>query len=144
RITMTHDQLAFAAHLPIGPTARPPPRPIEGRVAGPARRVSMRVHHSHLSLRWLRIGAHDDSHRFWYRGASRHELQTLLAVIRIAQRLRRDRPDAGPGPRHQAADIGEFRLHGDAQVPGGGIVGDDAVGVRAFGKLRWWREWRLV
>jgi hypothetical protein len=58
--------------------------------------------------------------------------------------LRRDGADAGARPRDETADIREFRLHGNTEVAGDGVVGNDAVGVSAFEKIGWWRLWRLV
>src|SRR2546425_6549733 len=133
-----------SARPTVSPSARPSAGPVKRGIAGPARRIPMRIHHPHLALGRLRIAAQDDPHRFRRRRTPRHELQPLLTVVRVAERLRRDRADAGTGPRDEPADVGELRLHGDPQITRGGIVGDDAVGVSAFEKIRRGRLWRLM
>ena len=49
--------------------------------------------------------------------AGAHQLQAELAVGRIDERLRRDRADAGLGPRHDRTDAEPVRLHRHAHVP---------------------------
>src|SRR4029079_5734491 len=66
------------------------------------------------------------------------QLQPFFAVVGVAQRLRGDGADTGLGPRNESADVGELRLAGDPQVTRPRVLGDDAVGVRAFGKIGWW------
>ena len=55
--------------------------------------------------------------------------KALLAVGGVAETLRGHGADAARRPGNDAADVGELGLHRHAQIAGGRVLGDDAVGV---------------
>jgi hypothetical protein len=119
--------------LPPGPPARlparPSSRPVERLHPGERGGVSARVHHADLAVTEHGVGAHDDPQRFFGRGTTAEEVEAQLAVCGVGKALRRHRANACLGPRHDAADVGKLGLHRDTEIAGGGVPGDDAVGV---------------
>ena len=95
----------------------------------------MGVDHADLPLRRSRVAPHHGAHCLRRRCAQRHQGESLIPIGGVAEGLSRHRADPRPGPRDDPADVRELRLHRDAEVSGGGIPGDDAVGVSAFGEI---------
>ena len=62
--------------------------------------------------------------------AAAHQLEALVAVRRVHERLRGHGADAGLGPRDDRADREPVRLHRHAHLAGGGIARDDGERVR--------------
>jgi hypothetical protein len=54
-------------------------------------------------------------------------IERVRAVRDLGHRLRRDRADGRPAPRHDATDGEPMRLHRDPQLPAGRVARDDRV-----------------
>ena len=130
------DHLALTARPPDRLTADSPPGPIEARIPRPACGVAARIHHPHLPLRRARIAAHHHPQRLRRARPHRHQRETVLPVVGVAEGLRGDRAHTCLPPGDDAPDVRKLGLHGHAQVTGRGVVGDDAVGVRALETIR--------
>ena len=84
-----------------------------------------------LAHRRQRVGAQQGRERVGRGVARRQAVEPVRAVRGLDHRLGRHRPDAGAGPDAERADREPVRVHGRAQLPRGGVEGDDRVGPAA-------------
>jgi type II secretory pathway component PulJ len=82
----------------------------------------------HLAHLGLRVGRDEPGQRLLGRLASAEQLEAEQAVAAFGERLRRNGPDAGHGPRHDAAAAKGPRLDRDSELARLGVPGDDRVG----------------
>ena len=91
--------------------------------------AAARVDHRHLTHVAAGVLGQQHLQRVRRAGARAHQIEPVLAVARIDERLRGDRADAGLGPRHDRTDAEPVRLHGDAQLSRRRIARNDRIGV---------------
>ncbi len=91
--------------------------------------VAVNVHHGHLPQFVLRVGGQQPGQRRLRRFARLHQSKTERPVGDVDERLGRNRADACFQPRHRIACAKVVRLHGNPQLAGRGIEGNNRIGV---------------
>ncbi len=101
------------------------------QLAGVSRGAPGGVDDRDLAPRGARVGRDELRERLAGRQAGGEQVEAARAVGDLDVRLGGHGADACARPRHERADREPVRLHGDAELAGGGIPRDDRVGALA-------------